>query len=84
MVPTSNGGIDDVPGGGAKFTDDRWNAVRQYPAQQHRELCDPCLTEHHEQSQAERAAQRQAEEAAAREAAEAEAKKNRGLFGRRR
>ncbi|MER5359743.1 hypothetical protein [Streptomyces sp. NPDC002785] len=69
---------------GAKFTDDRWDTVRRYPAQEHRELCDPCLTEHHEQVQAERAAQRQAEEAAAREAAEAEAKKNRGLFGRRR
>ncbi|MEU9189453.1 replication-relaxation family protein [Streptomyces sp. NPDC048484] len=69
---------------GAKFTDERWDAVRQYPAQQHGELCDPCLTEHHEQAQAERAAQRQAQEAAAREAAEAEAKRNRGLFGRRR
>ncbi|MFE4336503.1 replication-relaxation family protein [Streptomyces sp. NPDC056831] len=69
---------------GAKFTDDRWDTVRQYPAQQHRELCGPCLHEHHEQAQAERAAQRQAEETAVQEAAEAEAKKNRGLFGRRR
>ncbi|MFI6730333.1 hypothetical protein [Streptomyces atratus] len=69
---------------GAKFTDDRWDSVRPYPAQQHRELCGLCLREHHEQAQAERAARLQAEEAAAGEAAEAEAKKNRGLFGRRR
>lgn len=69
---------------GAKFTDGRWQTVRQYPAQQHNELCGPCLTEHHEQAKAERTAERRAEEAAAREAAEAEAKKNRGLFGRRR
>jgi hypothetical protein len=68
---------------GAKFTDERWQTLRQYPAQQHNELCGPCLTEHHEQEQAQRAACRLAEEAAAREAAEA-AKKNRGLFGRRR
>lgn len=69
---------------GAKFTDVRWQMVRQYRAEQLNELCGPCLTEHHAQATAERAAQRQAEEAAAREAAEAEAKKNRGLFGRRR
>ncbi|WP_331737487.1 replication-relaxation family protein (plasmid) [Streptomyces sp. NBC_00984] len=69
---------------GAKFTDDRWDTVRQYPAQQHRELCGPCLHEHHEQAQTEKAARLQAEETAVREAAEAEAKKNRGLFGRRR
>ncbi|MGW3167931.1 replication-relaxation family protein [Streptomyces sp. NPDC001142] len=69
---------------GAKFTDDRWDTIRHYPAQQHRELCEPCLHDHWEQVQAEKAARRQAEEAAAREAAEAEAKKNRGLFGRRR
>ncbi|WP_406491654.1 hypothetical protein OG936_00295 [Streptomyces sp. NBC_00846] len=69
---------------GAKFTDDRWDTVRQYPAHSHRELCGPCLDEHYEQVQAEKAARRQAEEAAAREAAEAEAKKNRGLFKRRR
>ncbi|WP_229861183.1 hypothetical protein [Streptomyces litmocidini] len=68
---------------GAKFTDERWRSIRHYPAQQHRELCDPCLTEHREQVQAEQAARRQAEEAAAREAAEAEARKGRGLFGRR-
>ncbi|OEJ21752.1 hypothetical protein AS594_39845 [Streptomyces agglomeratus] len=69
---------------GAKFTDDRWDTIRHYPAQQHRELCEPCLHEHWEQVQAEKAARRQAEEAAAREAAEADVKKNRGLFGRRR
>ncbi|MFD3651617.1 hypothetical protein ACFWVT_08010 [Streptomyces cyaneofuscatus] len=69
---------------GEKFTDDRWDTVRQYPAQEHGALCGPCLTEHHEQAQAERAARRRAEDAAAREAAEAEVKKNRGLFGRRR
>ncbi|GGU67230.1 hypothetical protein GCM10010274_64650 [Streptomyces lavendofoliae] len=69
---------------GAKFTDDRWDSIRHHPAQQHRELCEPCLHEHWEQVQAEQAARRQAEEAAAREAAEADAKKGRGLFGRRR
>lgn len=69
---------------GAKFTDDRWQTVRQYPAQQYNELCGPCLREHWEQVRAERAARIQAEEAAARKAAEAEAKKNHGLFGRRR
>ncbi|MFE3144385.1 replication-relaxation family protein [Streptomyces scopuliridis] len=69
---------------GSKFTDDRWDTVRRYPAQDHRELCGPCLHEHHEQVKAEKAARRQAEEAAAREPAEAEAKKNRGRFGRRR
>ncbi|MFE5098197.1 replication-relaxation family protein [Streptomyces sp. NPDC056638] len=68
---------------GAKFTDDRWDSVRQYPAQQHRELCGECLDEHHEQVRAEKAARRLAEEAAVREAAEAEVKKNRGLFRRR-
>ncbi|CAL9278734.1 MULTISPECIES: hypothetical protein [Streptomyces] len=71
---------------GAKFTDDRWDSIRHHPAQQHRDLCEPCLHEHWEQVQAEQAARRQAEEAAAREAAEAEerARKGRGLFGRRR
>ncbi|MCF3180034.1 replication-relaxation family protein [Streptomyces polychromogenes] len=69
---------------GEKFTDERWASIRQYPAGEHRELCDPCLAEHYEQVRAERAARIQAEEAADREAAEAEAKKNRGLFGRRR
>ncbi|GGU10844.1 hypothetical protein GCM10010272_64780 [Streptomyces lateritius] len=69
---------------GAKFTDDRWDSIRHYPAEQHRDLCTSCLHEHWEQVQAEQAARRQAEEAAAREAAEAEAKKGRGLFGRRR
>ncbi|MCM2394333.1 replication-relaxation family protein [Streptomyces albipurpureus] len=69
---------------GATFTDDRWDTIRHYPAQQHRELCEPCLHEHWEQVQAEKAARRQAEEAAAREVAEAEARKNRGWFGRRR
>ncbi|WP_233436169.1 replication-relaxation family protein [Streptomyces anulatus] len=69
---------------GAKFTDVRWQMVRQYRAEQFNELCGPCLTEHHQQEKAEQAAERRAEEAAAREAAEAEAKKNRGLFGRRR
>ncbi|WP_406162848.1 hypothetical protein OG298_40325 [Streptomyces sp. NBC_01005] len=68
---------------GAKFTDGRWDSVRQYPTQQHRELCGPCLDEHHEQVRAEKAARRLAEEAAVREAAEAEVKKNRGLFRRR-
>lgn len=68
---------------GAKFTDDRWDTVRRYPAQQRRELCGGCLDEHHEQVRAEKAARRLAEEAAAREAAEAEAKKNRGFFRRR-
>ncbi|MFH8295369.1 hypothetical protein [Streptomyces sp. NPDC018059] len=69
---------------GKRFTDDRWATIRHYPAEQHRELCEPCLCEHWEQVQAEKTARRQAEETAAREAAEAEAKKNRGLFGRRR
>ncbi|WP_371095120.1 replication-relaxation family protein [Streptomyces sanglieri] len=68
---------------GEKFTDDRWDTIRHYPAQQHRELCEPCLHEHWEQVQEEKSARRQAEEAAAREAAEAEARKNRGLFRRR-
>ncbi|MEK8141569.1 hypothetical protein NKH18_00240 [Streptomyces sp. M10(2022)] len=67
-----------------KFTDDRWDTVRRYPAQEHSALCDPCLTEHHEQVRAEKVAWRQAEEAAAQEVAEAETKRNRGLFGRRR
>jgi hypothetical protein len=68
---------------GAKFTDERWDSIRHYPAQQHRELCEPCLHDHWEQVQAEQTARRQAEDAAAQEAAEAQAK-NRGLFGRRR
>ncbi|MFD5098324.1 hypothetical protein [Streptomyces albidochromogenes] len=57
-----------LPGGlafEAKFDGYRcllFTPIRQYPAQ-HRELCAPCLTEHHEQAQAERAAQRQAQAA---------------------
>ncbi|MFD4860650.1 replication-relaxation family protein [Streptomyces atratus] len=70
---------------GAKFTDDRWQLIRQSSwHSEGDELCDPCLDEHHEQVRAEKTARLQAQEAAAREAAEAEAKKNRGLFGRRR
>ncbi len=41
---------------GAKFTDDRWDSIRQYPAEQHRDLCKSCLHEHWEQVQAEQAA----------------------------
>ncbi|MDN3250598.1 MULTISPECIES: hypothetical protein [unclassified Streptomyces] len=41
---------------GAKFTDDRWDSIRRHPAQQHRDLCEPCLHEHWEQVQAEQAA----------------------------
>ncbi|MGW0607741.1 hypothetical protein [Streptomyces sp. NPDC002640] len=67
---------------GAKFTDKRWNSIRQYPAAQHRELHGPCLSEPWERVRAEKDARRQAEEAAAREAAEAQTKKNRGLVGR--
>jgi hypothetical protein len=68
---------------GAKFTDERWDSIRQHPAQ-HRELCGPCLHDHWEQVRADKNARRQAEEAAAREASEAQTKRNRGLFGRRR
>ncbi|WP_299542212.1 hypothetical protein [uncultured Streptomyces sp.] len=69
---------------GAKFTDVRWQMVRQYRAEHLNELCGPCLTEHYEQAKGARDAECRAEEAAAREAAEAGAEKNRGLFGRRR
>lgn len=70
---------------GTKFTDERWQSIRQSNwRSEGDELCEPCLREHWEQAEAEKAAQSRAEEAADREAAEAEAKKNRGLFGRRR
>ncbi|MFG2594942.1 hypothetical protein [Streptomyces sp. NPDC048462] len=68
---------------GTKFADERWLWVRHHPRLPHRDLCDPCLDEHHEQVRAEKAARIQAEEAVAREAAAAEAKKNRSLFRRR-
>ncbi|GGT76208.1 hypothetical protein GCM10010207_86360 [Streptomyces atratus] len=70
---------------GAKFTDDRWQSIRQSSwHSEGDEPCEPCLDEHHEQVRAEKTARLQVQEAAAREAAEAEAEKNRGLFGRRR
>ncbi|WP_326771037.1 hypothetical protein OG978_46395 (plasmid) [Streptomyces sp. NBC_01591] len=70
---------------GAKFTDDRWQSIRQstWRSEGH-DLCGPCEQEAAGRAEADRVARRQAEEAAAREAAEAEAKKNRGLFKRRR
>ncbi|WP_176743553.1 hypothetical protein [Streptomyces agglomeratus] len=70
---------------GAKFTDDRWQSIRQSSWRSERDdLCGPCMKQAADRPKAERAARRQAEETAAREAAEAQAKKNRGLFKRRR
>ncbi|MFI5945528.1 replication-relaxation family protein [Streptomyces uncialis] len=70
---------------GTKFTDERWQAVRQFSWRRETDgLCGPCGREHWARIEAERVAQREAEEAAAREAAEAGVKKSRGLFGRRR
>ncbi|OEJ55354.1 hypothetical protein BGK72_01165 [Streptomyces agglomeratus] len=70
---------------GAKFTDDRWQSIRQSSWRSERDdLCGPCVKQAADRPKAERAARRQAEETAAREAAEAQAKKNRGLFKRRR
>ncbi|MFD3612169.1 replication-relaxation family protein [Streptomyces atroolivaceus] len=78
---------------GAKFTDDRWRAVRytHRRPESHKHLCEDCHSQAVAAEQQAKADERehqaqlrrQAEEAAAREAAEAE-KKNRGLFGRRR
>ncbi|WP_267905313.1 replication-relaxation family protein [Streptomyces marianii] len=68
---------------GQKFTDDRWNFVRQHPTQDNRELCGPCLNDHIERAQAERLARRQAEEEAAARAVAA-ANRPRGVFRRRR
>ncbi|MFF1306210.1 hypothetical protein [Streptomyces sp. NPDC058307] len=70
---------------GAKFTDERWQQIRQYAWHSERDgLCGPCAKEAADRAEAERVARRQAEDDAAREAAEAETKKNRRLFGRRR
>ncbi|MEU5163850.1 replication-relaxation family protein [Streptomyces sp. NPDC020875] len=69
---------------GAKFTDDRWQSVRQYSSRSETDgLCGPCQTEYFARIEAERVARREAEEAAAREAAEAEVRKNRRRFRRR-
>lgn len=70
---------------GNKFTDDRWQSIRQSSwRSESDDLCGPCTKEAADRAEAERVARRQAAEAAAREAAEAEAKKNRRMFGRRR
>ncbi|MFI5774509.1 replication-relaxation family protein [Streptomyces sp. NPDC051658] len=69
---------------GAKFTDERWQQVRQssWPGKWD-DLCEPCARESVARAEAERVAQRQAEEVAAGTAAEAETSKARGLFRRR-
>ncbi|MFD5372624.1 replication-relaxation family protein [Streptomyces sp. NPDC127103] len=77
---------------GAKFTDDRWQAVgyTRNP-ESHKQLCEDCQSRAVAAEQQAKADERERQEQeqlrqqaeAAREAAEAEAKKNRGLFGRR-
>lgn len=69
---------------GAKFTDERWQQVRQssWPGKWD-DLCEPCAKESVARAEAERVAQRQAEDVAAGTAAEAETSRAWGLFRRR-
>jgi hypothetical protein len=70
---------------GAKFTDDRWQQIRQssWPGERDH-LCGPCAQQDADRAETERVARRQVEEAAARRAVEAERENTRGWFGRRR
>ncbi|MFF4213705.1 hypothetical protein ACFYZE_31035 [Streptomyces sp. NPDC001796] len=68
---------------GARFTDERWQQIRQQSWLGERDgLCGPCAHEAIERAKAERAARRQAEEEAATRA-EAEAHQRRGVLRRR-
>ncbi|MFD3678600.1 replication-relaxation family protein [Streptomyces sp. NPDC058613] len=70
---------------GAKFTDERWNLIRQHswPGEWD-SLCGPCAEGETARIDADRVARLQTEETAARVLAEGEGKRSRGLFGRRR
>ncbi|MER6523050.1 replication-relaxation family protein [Streptomyces sp. NPDC001553] len=69
---------------GAKFTDDRWNLIRQDSwSGAWDDLCGACAQESVARAEVERVARRQGEDVAAGAAAEAQTSRARGLFRRR-